>query len=463
MRSVSELDPEQVAAAKLCIRNKRAGVFLDMNFGKTAVALTVIKCLMYDRFTVRRTLVVAPPNVAESVWAEEAAQWEHLRVLDVVEAVGTVAQREKKLALDADVYVISVNVLPWFLDNYGLDAFDMVVLDEASVYKNPQGVYSKALRKALEPRHRVLALTGTPHANTVESIFGILKILDGGERLGTSITQFRKAFMVPLSGRGHIVYSWGAKPDAIERIIELTKDICFSLPPRDYQKAVRTACNVPLSKSARTAIKQYVKQCKEGIESEADQLALSKKTAFKAKNLLASSAGVLSGIYRQAIGGAVHDRFGEGVRVLHDEKMAALKAKLKSYGKDNVIIVYEYTHERERILKALPGAVLYAGDEQKLQWNAGRIRHLLLHPGSAAHGLNLQFGGHRMLFFTIPRSYERYAQVCKRLPRRGQKHTVLIDHLVCKGTADEDALGNVLQHEDSDKAYKRGLERLLKG
>lgn len=461
MLSLSDLDPEQRYAIQMAVDTPRVGMLLPMGFGKTIVTLSAIVTLRFDRFEVFRALIVAPPKVAESVWHAEAANWAHTSMLKVSPVVGTPKQRERILEAPSDVYVISTENLRWLIDNYGLDQFDLIGLDEASMFKEPGAKRTTALYRALNKDHRVVLLTGSPTGNNVGNLYMLLRIIDGGQRLGRTLTAFRDEYMQPGSGRGHIVYNWVPKPGAIDRITERIQDVCFSMPPRNDLKVTRRKVFVDIPKEAVKAMRDYARQLKDGFEEEAERL-VEQGRVGEANRLLASTAGQIAGKVREMAGGACYTPDKTSWIDFHDCKIEKVREMVETLDGENVVVCYWYQHELARLQQAFPQGVKYEGKAQEDQWNKGKIPILFLHPQSGGHGLNLQFGGHHMIWYTIIRSQELWSQTNMRLPRRGQKNTVYQHHLIARGIpTDEQGLANLLENQENEQKVIDAVMRFV--
>lgn len=414
------LSSEQRQAVRWLIDHPGAALFLSMGFGKTIVTLTAVSDLRDDRFEIRRTLVVAPKMVAQTVWHTEAARWAHTASLKIGVCVGSPKQRHAVVD-DPSVSVVVVNVenLPWLIELYGLDGFDCIVIDEASMFKDPSSKRFKALRRALGD-HRVIALTGTPVGNKVENLWPILYMLDKGERLLRTISAFRQTYMRPDKTNGHVVYSWRLRDGAFDQILQKIGDICMSTPAKTVIETVERVHVVDLP---QTTIDMMRGMAADLVASE---------------GITAASAGVASNKLLQMSSGAVLDDE-RRVRHLHRAKLDYLKGMLETVD-EPVVVVYWYKAERELLLAELEGAVDFEGPVQEAAWNRGEIPVLLLHPQKGGHGVNLQHGGSQMIWYTLTWSLELYQQTCARLPRPGQQHTVYIHHLVARSTIDEEVI-----------------------
>lgn len=428
LRPRNSLSRDQESAVQFALDRQSSGLFLPMGFGKTVVTLTVIQMLL-DSFDVGRVLIVGPKKVIETVWHKEAASWAHTAFIRVGLCVGT--QKQRKAAVEAKNHVLAVNVenLQWLIDTYGLDDFHLVVLDEASMFKDPSAKRFRALRRALTDQ-RVIALTGTPTGNKVENLWPIMFLLDRGERLLRTITAFRQVYMVPNQTNGHIVYNYRLRPGAFEQITQKISDICLSGVAREQIAVHHRTVKVQLPTRAVERMREMARD-------------------FVSEGLTAATAAVASNKLLQMAGGSCLDEDGR-VEVLHTAKIDALHGMIDD-SIEPVVVVYWYRHERDRLLEEFPDAVDLDKPEHERMWNEGKIPVLLLHPQKGAHGLNLQFGGSQMIWFSMIWSLELYLQTCARLPRTGQRSDVYIHHLVADGTIDEDVLEALRRHEQTQQ------------
>ena len=426
------------------------GLFLDMGLGKTVITLTAINDLRYNRFAVRRVLVIAPKKVAEDTWTREAGKWDHLKLLRVVPALGSLKKRIRALNSPGDVYVVSRDNVQWLVDYYRNDwPFDMVVIDELSSFKNPQAKRFKSLCLVKSHIRRICGLTGTPAPNGLVDLWSQVYLLDGGERLGKRIGAYREMYFTPASRNREVVFSYEPLPGAEERIQERIQDICISLSAKDYlelPERIDNVVHVALNPRARKAYEQFERE----MLLEIDESTLD-----------AGSAAVLSGKLLQFCNGAVYDGEKNAVEV-HGEKLEALREIVEAAHMRPVLVFYNFQHDRERIRKSLGNAGLaieeLKGPEAITRWNNREIPVLLAHPASAAYGLNLQAGGNTIVWFGLNWSLELYQQANARLHRQGQKENVIVHHLVVDCGAD--AL--VMEALQSKRATQDSLLEALK-
>lgn len=433
------------------VATHRVGLFLDMGLGKTVISLTAVQSLKYERFEVNRILVIAPKKVAEGTWTMEAMKWDHLQHLVVVPILGSAKQRTNALSINADVYVINRENVPWLRDLYRNDwPFDMVIVDEASSFKNHQARRFKALASVSSHIRRMVLLTGTPSPNGMLDLWSQIYLLDGGERLEKRYTYFREKYFQPdvRSWSTGQVYSYKLKPGAEDKILQRISDICISMKAEDYLQLpdiIYDTVPVLLDPKSRKA---YDKM-------EADMVLQLQEDE---ETITAMSAAALTGKLLQLSNGAVYDE-NRAVHPVHECKIEALREMveaLRERGK-SVLIFYQFQHDRDRILAMLndmPKITAYTLDglDTIEAWNAGEVDALLAHPASSAYGLNLQQGGHHIIWFGLTWNYEQYVQANARLHRQGQTEPVIVHHLVSQGTRDADVM-KALEHKDQAQQY----------
>lgn len=420
-----------------------AAVILGLGMGKTVCSLTAIEELMYDRFEISKVLIVAPLRVAKITWSDEIEKWDHLKHLSYAIAVGTEKERLAALQSEADIYIINRENLQWLIEKSGTPFdYDMVVLDELSSFKNWQSKRFRAFMKVRPKVPRVIGLTGSPSSNGMMDLFAEYRCLDMGERLGRFITQYRGAYFTPDRMNGQVVYSYKLLPGAEQQIYDKISDITVSLKAMDHLKMPEL-----ISVS-------YPVYMDEEEQKKYDQLKADLILPFKGQdNITAANAAALSGKLCQMANGAVYSDERE-VAHIHDRKIEVLEDIIEA-ADGPILLCYWYKHDLERICKKLDELkVEYArisSDGSIRMWNEGKFKVGLIHPASAGHGLNLQAGGHVMVFFSMPWSLELYDQVRGRIFRQGQKSdTVVIQHIVTAGTIDERIL-KVLSAKERDQ------------
>ena len=443
-----------------CIRKimeiKKLGLFLDMGLGKTVTTLTAIKELKYNRFLVRKILVIAPKKVAEGTWTREKDKWEHTKMLRVSQILGSQAKRIRALNTPADIYIINRENVVWLVDYYRNSwPFDMVVVDESSSFKSHKAKRFKALSSVGPHISRMVELTGTPSPNGLDDLWAQLYLLDGGERLGKRYTQFRERYFQPdKRGADGMVYSYEAKPGTEESILQKISDICISMKAEDYLELPEVTYHqipVVLDGKAEKAYRELER--KMVLELPEDE------------EISVTSAAALSNKLLQLANGAIYDD-DRNIHEVHNCKIEAFLELIESLQGKPALVFYNYQHDRERILKALEKSRLQIRELKTTQdeddWNAGRINILLTHPASSAYGLNLQQGGNHVIWFGLTWNYELYTQANKRLHRQGQSERVTIHHLVCGGTRDEDVMQALEKKDDVQEWVMQSLKARIK-
>lgn len=426
------------------------GLFLDMGLGKTVTTLTAIRTLKYDRFQVGRVLVVAPKKVAEATWQSEAAKWDHLRLLRMSTVLGSAAQRARALAVPADVYVINRENVVWLADFYrNAWPFDMVVLDESSSFKDRSTKRWKAMKSMRPHIRRMVLLTGTPAPNNLADLWAQVFLLDGGERLGHTLTGFRERYFTPDKRNAQQVFSYKPKTGAADAVQRLIGDICVSMKAEDYlqlPECLSVTVPVELDAKARRAYDQMEREMLLEVDGE---------------NITAESAAALTQKLLQLAGGAVYDGQHEA-KPVHPCKVEAFLELVEALQGQHALVFYAFVHEKERLLAALKKTGLrvrvFQDSRDADEWNAGRVDLLLAHPASTAYGLNLQQGGSHVIWFGLTWSLELYQQANARLHRQGQRNRVIVHHLAVRGSVDEDVLAALESKADTQEALMQSLK-----
>lgn len=435
----------------------KLGLFLDMGLGKTVTTLTAIRQLKYDRFEVRKILVIAPKKVAEGTWTREKDKWEHTKILRVSPVLGSQAKRIRALNTPADIYIINRENVCWLVDYYRNDwPFDMVVIDESSSFKSHTAKRFKALASISSRITRLVELTGTPSPNGLDDLWSQVFLLDGGERLGKRYTQFRERYFDPgRHGADGIVYDYKAKPGSEQSILERISDICISMKAEDYLQLpdiIYHTVPVVLDPKALKAYQEMERKMVLELPEDEEEISV-------------TSAAALSNKLLQLANGALYDD-GHQVHEIHDCKLEAFTELIESLQGKPALVFYNFQHDKTRILKAMEKTKLRIRELKKPQdeddWNAGKIDILLAHPASAAYGLNLQQGGNHVIWFGLTWNYELYTQANKRLHRQGQTEKVIIHHLVSTGTRDEDVMQALEKKDDAQNWVMESLKARIK-
>lgn len=416
-----------------------------MGQGKTATTLMALKDLLYDYVSISRVLVIAPKKVAEDTWQAEGRKWDSFRGLRFSTVMGTPKERRMALAADADIYVINRENVKWLCELYKYRLpFDALVVDESTSFKNPRAVRFKALKKCLGRFKKRIILTGTPRPNTLMDLWAQLYLLDGGERLGKTITAYRREYFVPEKQYQGIVYSYKCRNKACEKAIyDKIRDICFTL--KEGYKEIPSENNFIYVQLPERAKKNYIQMMKEQVLSLGDE------------EITALSAAAVSNKLLQMANGAIYTEDG-GYKEIHDAKLEALEEIYEA--NKPLLVFYSYKSDLARIRKKFPEARTLDTAEDVNAWNRGEIPLLLAHPASAGYGLNLQDGGSTIVWFGLTWSLEQYQQANARLKRQGQKNQVIIHHLIARGTIDEQVMKAIKSKAEGQAAMMEAVRML---
>lgn len=446
--------PYQEYCHKAIIEKPYIGLWLDMGLGKTVITLTALQDLKFNYWAVNKVLIIAPKKVAEDTWQKEAQKWEHLRGLRVVGVLGSATQRESALAQNADVYVINRENTQWIVDYFSVRwPFDTVVLDESSSFKNHQAKRFRALRTVRPKINRLIELTGTPNPHGLMDLWSQIYLLDGGQRLGRTISVYREAFFIPDKRNRTTIFSYAPKEGSEEYIHKAISDICISMKSSDYldlPDLIYEDIPVVLDPPARRAYQRMERDAVLEVDED---------------TITATNAAALSGKLLQLCNGAVYDE-DRNVIPVHDCKLEALIETVEQLNGQHAIICYQFVHDKDRLLAALSKTGLrvrvYKDLHDKDDWNAGLIDLLLIHPASCGYGLNLQEGGHHIIWFGLTWNLEEYQQANKRLHRQGQPCPVIIHHLIVKGGRDEDVIRSLASKDDVQESLLLSLKARIR-
>lgn len=443
MAETVKLHDYQGHAANEIIRKPGVGLFLDMGLGKTISTLMAVSWLN-DRAMIQRTLIVAPPRVAEDTWPKEVVKWAQTEHLRVVSISGSPKKRLEALKERGDLYIISLGSLKWLIDELGPEGwfFDTVVLDEASAFKSPESQRFKAMASIRPCIKRLIALTGTPAPNSLLDIWGIIYLLDGGQRLGRDFETYRATYFEPdkQDYRRGRVFSWKLRPGMDQVIYEAISDITVSMKARDYLEMPPLFMNKVHVTMNEKEQKLYNK-LKNDLVLE-----------FQEGDVVAENASGLATKLLQLANGQAYNE-NQDVQLIHKRKVDALQEIIDGAGGQPILVFYNFKHDLLVIEEYLKGYKPHklGGTEDVTAWNNGEIPLLLAHPRSAGHGLNLQHGGHIVVWFGLTYSLEAYEQANARLYRQGQKFPVVIHHIINDGTIDDEVM-EILRRKEVGQA-----------
>lgn len=438
--------PHQAAGIKWIIDHPACALLWGMGTGKTVTTLTALDAILNDRLEPGPALVIAPKRVAENTWSKESQKWEHLRHLRVSKVIGSQLERMRALSTPADLYVINRENVVWLVELLGSRwPFRVVVIDELSSFKSAGAKRWRALRRVRGRIDRLIGLTGTPRPNGLEDLWPEVYLLDQGERLGRTLGAFRGQYMQPDKMSGYIVYSYRPRPGAEEQVYNAISDICMSIRKEDVLSLPGQIYeNIELDLPA-SVLKQYKKFEREKVLEVLDVEG----------GIAATQAAALTNKLLQFANGAIYDDTGTAHPV-HNVKLEALEELLEEAGGEPVLVLYAYEHDADRIRSRIKCRALDKPADIDA-WNRGEIPVALAHPASIGHGLNLQEGGHIIVWFGLTWSLELYQQANERLNRPGQKSVCRVYHLIAKGTHDERVLASLA---NKDKGQAGALEAL---
>src|SRR5574344_404376 len=423
-------------------------ILLDCGCGKTIITLTAITDLLFDSFEVHKVLVICPLRVG-MVWKSETQKWKHLQDLRLSVAIGTVAERKAALSTPADITIINRENVEWLVENNDFD-YDMVVIDELSSFKNHSAKRFKALQKVRPKVKRIVGLTGTPSSNGLMDLWSEFKLLDMGERLGRFITHYRNTYFMPDKRNGEIIYSYKPRPEAEDEIYSRISDITISMKCTDHLKMpelISSQYEVMLSPDER---KQY--------ESLKTELVLTVSDG----EITAANAAALTNKLSQLANGAIYDDE-KNIIEIHSRKLDALEDIIESANGNPLLVAYWFKHDLERIKKRFEVREIKT-TQDITDWNARNIPIAVIYPASPRHGLNLPKGGSTLVWFGLTWSLELYQQTNARLWRQGQTSgTVVIQHIITKGTIDERILTALNKKEVTQNALIDAVKANLGG
>lgn len=410
----------------------KCALWLDMGLGKTLTALTA-----FDELKLKKCLVIAPLKVANTVWDAEIEKWKHLSHLTCSIVTGSEKERLDALAQNVMIYIINHDNIPW-LKKQRKTKCNMIIIDEATSFKNPS---SKRFKALMEFRaDYIVELTGTPAPNGYIDLWSQIALLDRGFRLGKNIAQYQKMYFT----KGYMDHKYTPKDP--QKIFDKLADICMSMSAKDYldmPEKIHVETCVNLDTKTQVKYKELEKEFVLKLEDD---------------TISAVNKAVLVNKLLQFCNGALYTEDGKWVEV-HTEKLERLEGLLEDYPNDNVIVAYNFKSDLERLQKKFSHAVkLDSKGSQVKDWNAGKIKLLLCQPASSSEGLNLQQGGNIIVWFSLTWNLKDYLQFNARLHRQGQLKPVIINHLLVKNSMDTRVLKLLL--EEKTVTQTRLLESL---
>lgn len=415
----------QQHATNFITTHPQAAIFLGMGLGKTIITLTALEHLIYNTFQTRKALIIAPLRVARDTWPAEIKKWDHLQNLTYTIAIGDKKTREHAINTNADITIINRENVPWLVNHLENNwDYDTVIIDELSSFKSPQSQRFKALKKVRNHITRIIGLTGTPAPNSLEDIWAPFRLIDEGQRLGKYITHYRNNYFLPDKRNGQRIFTWKLKPYAESFIYKAIEDITLSMKTTDYLDLPPLTVTTETVTLDRQQRRHY------------DELKKDMVTDIGANIIDAENAATLSGKLLQLASGAIYGE-NKNTIIVHDEKLKAVENIIEAAQGNTILVAYWFKHELERLEAKFPQGRELSTSKDVKDWCAGKIPLLFIHPASAGHGLNLQSGGHILVWLTTPWSLELVEQTNARLFRQGQTEPVSIIHIRAAGTIDE--------------------------
>lgn len=429
--------------------NPFCGVFLDMGLGKTVITATAINRMIYEDMSYEKVLVIAPKQVTLTVWKQELQKWDHLKHLRVSIVWGSEPERLRALRVKADVYVTNRDNIVWMVKLFQSKwPFRVVVLDEASSFKNPSTQRFKHMKMVRPQVRRLIELTGTPAPNGLLDLWAPMYLLDEGQRLGATLGGYRERYFTHKNP-GERFSGYRLRPDCKEVIYNKISDICISMKSEDYldlPPLIENDIYLELDKETQAVYNEFEE---ESIIEIANQ------------EITALNAAALSNKLLQMANGAIYN-IDKTWTLVHDVKLDRMEEIVEEAMGKPIICFYSYRHDLDRIQKRFPYARVMKHPEKDVEeWNEGKIKLLVLHPASAGHGLNLQFGGNIMIWFGLTWSLELYLQAIKRIYRPGQEQHVIMHKLIMRKTMDIDVLRSNREKKDGQDALMEAVKAVV--
>lgn len=451
----------QIVAKDFLIKNPKAGLFLDVGFGKTITTLVALMELANKGLLSGHILIIAPKAIARSTWIDEMAKWgiNASYVSLIVNQKGKQLTKAKRIALYEQIkthppafYFINKELISdlvkWHADNKVAWPFPTIVVDELQSFKSHRSNRFHALKAVRNQTSRFIGLTGTPIPNGLMDLWAEIYLMDGGQRLGKDITTYRQTYFNDGLIVNNSVVSWYPKRGAEAIIYNKINDIVISIKNPNI-KLPQVTYNDMYCYMSDEEMALYKELMKEQVLDLQD--ANGNDVSVEAPN-----AAVLTAKLSQMASGALYIDKELNYVTIHQRKLEQLEYIINNTNSP-VLVAYHFKSDKELILKHLTGLnidvkVFDGSPEMIHEWNQGLIPVMLLQPASAGHGINIQDGGHTLVWYTLPWSLEHYIQTCGRLNRQGQKHPVVIHHLITHGTIDKHILSAIYKKDLNEQA-----------
>lgn len=456
MLAESDLYEYQKAGAAWIMNKPKCGLFKEMGLGKTVTTLTAVNKLLYEELEIDNVLIVGPKRVIETVWTDEIKKWAHLSHLKTSRLIGNEKQRLLGLKKDCPIHLISRDNISWLCGLYGgsMLPYDMLIIDESSSFKNASSIRFKSLKRTIQSFLRVVLLTGTPTPNGLLDLWAQIFLLDGGERLGKFITQYRRNYFTTSP---YSPYKYTLNPLLESTIQNKISDICLSMKTKDYLQLPDRIDNYVKVNFDAGLLKKYEDFREERV------LELLETAKGDINNISAVNAAALSNKLLQFSNGAMYDE-DKNVHILHDLKIKAVKDIVAEANGQPVLIAWSYKHDRDRLMLALKEykPVELKGETEIKKWNEGKYLVMMMHPASGGHGLNLQYGGNTIIWFGQTWSLELYQQLNARLHRQGQKNICIVHHIICPQTIESRVIKTLGDKTNTQEKLMQAIKAIVK-
>lgn len=441
--------------------NPFCALFIDLGLGKTIISLTTAIDLWMEG-EVDKILVIAPLKVANQTWPTEIKLWGHTCFMRHAMITGSLPQRMKGLRSDAPIHIVNRENTEWLVNHFKRDwPYDMVIIDESSAFKDHKTRRFKALKNVRPFIKRMIQLTASPVAESLEHLFAQIYLLDQGERFGKSITKYRDTYF--NFNRWSMKYK--IAPGQEDVIVEKISDISLEMRAKDYldmKEPQLIERSVILGEDQLALYKRMSKDFMvEIIDELGDSTVIEAETAASlAGKLLQMASGVIYESRKELVPGTDQVKKVITHHPLHEHKLDELENLRDELEGETLLVCYWFKSSLNRLQKRFPTAVTLDREGSQVDaWNKGKIKMMFLHPASGGHGLNLQKGGHNIVFYDLPSSYELWQQVIGRLNRQGQKMLVRIWVLLARKTDDEKALQRLKDKGDAQDYFYDKLKR----
>lgn len=437
--------------------NKFSALFVDLGLGKTVTSGTLAVDMLATGGC-KKVLIIAPLRVANKTWPDELDRWDHFAYWPYSVVTGDEKNRTKNTRESTRIHITNRENIEWLVEFWKRDwPYDMVIIDESSAFKDHTTKRFKKLKAVRPYIKRMVQLTATPAAETYLHLFAQIYLLDEGKRFGKSVTAFKNKYF----DINPYTYECKLKPGAKEQIEEAIADIVLVMRAEDYLDLEEPVRIQDRAKMSNELFEQYIDLQRDSV------------ITVNEAEIVADNAAALSGKLRQFASGVLYEnretieeeslKRERIVHPMHDLKIDMLRQLQEEAIGEQLLVVYHFQTSLERILKAFPKSKQMDKDGKLVTtWNNKKLDMLLVHPQSAGHGLNLQKGGRRIIFFDMPWSLEMYLQVIGRLARQGQTKQVFVHHLMVTGTVDEVVYDALQAKEDVQLALFKALKQIRK-